>query len=474
MSGDWGRPPLKVILMIVPWARLVFACLATGDGRPLLFTNDCAGKWARLSVFAMTPTFGITGDIFFVQMRFFRSDGIDDWREIAVNGDNMEQGSWTQVFTVGTIVPDTTTNILVTLIKRPAYGTVFFDDCSLEISSVLNPSFETGVGYSAWYWLGCWETPTWVVGRTNKFARSGDYSVCIRGTGVAWANVNQIFLDPELEGKAVNASTWLLTPSYDPISNVRGGGITFDWLGALYEDVEIIGPSSQKDTWLYGTSTKIAPAGATGVVIRITRYCDDAIDGGSMFIDDVSVNIYNVDESKLQNTSFESGVSYVADFWMNCSLGNTYGVVRTNDIAHSGEFSMKIYGSGASWISCCQDIFNDDISGQSIEISAWMYTPENDPLIASTLAKIEWYGVTGEIANEMLTSTNEHDAWINCVTTIEAPEGAYGATICFMRSVEDGGGTVYIDDVDASIIPEPSLLIISSLIFLIFYQFKTK
>ena len=62
-------------------------------------TNDYVGKWAQLSTYLMTPASDpITNSSVIIQMRFYRSDGVDDWRELVIQGDTLTQGSWAQFF----------------------------------------------------------------------------------------------------------------------------------------------------------------------------------------------------------------------------------------------------------------------------------------------------------------------------------------------------------------------------------------
>ena len=255
-------------------------------------SNDYNGKWAQLSVYLMTPSSApVTNSRIFIQMRFYRSDGVDDWRELAVQGDTLTQDSWAQFLPDGTEIPAGTTNILITLTKEVGYGTVYFDDINLNITDDCNPSFESpGSGNVAWYWY----CNAGSIERSETVAHTGEASLKIfDNPGYAYPASEEDNV-PVAYGEKVEVDMYAYTPSGDPLK--VDAGLQLFWSDGTYDNHTVLTSNTVEDSWVHAQYTVFVPSGVTDVDIRPIRFSPTAADDGTVYFDDVNIVVSAIPE----------------------------------------------------------------------------------------------------------------------------------------------------------------------------------
>ncbi len=256
-------------------------------------TDDYVGKWAALSTFLMTPPFeAISNSRAIIQMKFLRSDGVDDWRELQVQADSLSEGSWTQVFVDGSIVPDTTTNILITFMKESTNDLLYFDDVNLNVTDDYNPSFERHTEGWPWYW---WKNDGHIE-RSETIAHTGVASLKIFGSGLVWPCSEQpdipAFYDQQLE-----IDMYAYTPSSDPLK--VDATLQLVWSDGTDEVLTALSSNSVEDCWVHTNYTVFVPVGVTNVDVRPHRWSPTEADDGTVYFDDVDISISPVPEPVL-------------------------------------------------------------------------------------------------------------------------------------------------------------------------------
>ncbi len=146
------------------------------------------------------------------------------------------------------------------------------------------------------------------------------------------------------------------------------------------------------------------------------------------------------------------------------------GVYRTNSAAHSGSWSMTIVGGIEEWANGLQT-YNQDYTGMELIATAWVMSPSSDPAVTmhadwfddcSVVFKLEVPGGSAAIDYETYAIKDQsaggvYDTWIHITNTVASmPSSMSGFKMVCLASMSSG--TVYFDDVDVVVIPEPAAI----------------
>jgi len=167
--------------------------------------------------------------------------------------------------------------------------------------------------------------------------------------------------------------------------------------------------------------------------------------------------------NELKNPGFETagaGGNWDAANWNNCSSNAQYVVMRSDDVAYSNSYSLKIGGTGA-WLAASQEVTSLS-PGQVIKISGWVYQPLSDPLTNGARGDII-FTFTPKDAGDLginipiLFETGAKDTWSTGSQTAVVPAGKTGVEIKVTRQFGgEYGGTVYFDEIGVEVIEESS------------------
>ncbi len=139
---------------------------------------------------------------------------------------------------------------------------------------------------------------------------------------------------------------------------------------------------------------------------------------------------------------------------------------RTSAAKHSGSWSMELLGGHWDWSHCTQSYNEDDYVGMEIFATLWVMSPSNSSAVAvndqfgsnSVIFKLEEAGTINPLAESFgildVAAGGVRDQWI-CLTNIipVMPAGQQGFSCeCIGRM---SSGTVYFDDLQVVVIPEP-------------------
>ena len=191
----------------------------------------------------------------------------------------------------GDIVPATTTNILITLQKVATYGTLYFDDVNLNITDDCNPSFERpGSGNVAWYWY----CNAGSIERSETVAHTGEASLKIfDNPGWAYPASEEDNV-PAAYGEKVEVDMYAYTPSSDPLK--VDAAMQLLWSDGTYDLHTVLTSNTVEDSWVHAQYIVFVPLGVTAVDIRPVRLSATATDDGTVYFDDIDINVSPVPE----------------------------------------------------------------------------------------------------------------------------------------------------------------------------------
>ena len=168
------------------------------------------------------------------------------------------------------------------------------------------------------------------------------------------------------------------------------------------------------------------------------------------------------------NGSFEiegSGGAADAQDWVEESAAS---VARTNSAAHSGSWAMSVRGGIDEWAHTKQ-YYPEDVVDQEVIATVWVMSPSSDSAVAwhpdwfssnSVIFKLEQPDPsTAFFDSEVYAIKNAdiggvRDTWIHITNTISVmPAGMSNFKIVCLATMTSG--TVYFDDVQVTVIPEP-------------------
>ena len=165
--------------------------------------------------------------------------------------------------------------------------------------------------------------------------------------------------------------------------------------------------------------------------------------------------------NELKNNGFEtqgSGGSWDAANWNNCNSNSQYVIMRSDDVAYSNSYSLKISGTGA-WLNAYQEVSTLS-PGKMISISAWAYQPSGDPLTNGARGDIIFTFIPKDAGDlginiPVLFESSTKDTWNFGSQTVIVPAGKTGVEIKVTRQFSgEYGGTVYFDEIGVEIIED--------------------
>ena len=166
------------------------------------------------------------------------------------------------------------------------------------------------------------------------------------------------------------------------------------------------------------------------------------------------------------NGSFETagpGGSADALDWVKESAAST---ARTNSAARSGNWSAGIVGGITEW-AYVKQYFPQDLEGKTVIFSGYVMCPSSDPAVPwhgewfagnSVVVKLEQPDPSTAFIGEEKTliheTTGPYDTWVQfAITNSTFPAGMSNFKAVCLGVMT--GGTVYFDDVEVNVIPEP-------------------
>lgn len=194
----------------------------------------------------------------------------------------------------------------------------------------VDPGFENGVND--------WATIGYPFSATNAFVHGGLYAaqntIITVDTQDYYGQVYQI-VEPVVAGNPVYMEGWVKT-NFAQGSSARGG-ILVEFLAADDSVIDSIKTEmSGVNNWFKIYTTGIAPAGTAkvraGAFIYAARY-DIAAIGGTIYVDDLSIDKTQAPGDLLTNTGFESQLSG----WTTGTGGSPFGYTTAE--THSGTYS---------------------------------------------------------------------------------------------------------------------------------------
>ncbi len=444
-------------------ARSGSYCWKTSTNKPwggaIQSTNiaDLPGKIVTLTTFAMVPDTNPLEGRIIVKLEWLGTTGNQEaYHYVSTN-------LWSQYSSGSVVAPINATGVKTVLINDGSLdGIVYYDDVVLDIQNspvdvdVENGSFENGTGYDADHWES---DGTSDIGRTNAYARTGNYSMNISDNR-DWANTTQELINNKLSGKTVILKAYGLQPSADPILNDKSGILKLEWLGTSFsEESWFIKGDSPKDTWIEGVVTAETPPGATG--LRIVLMKENST--GSLFFDDVEISIVDTPEpGVLQNSSFEiQGATQSKP----ASWDANAGWIRTNEVACAGEWAMRFdFEDAVNWPNTKQ-IVNVDSSHKSFIASIKALHPNSNPIQEDTgLIKIEFLDSNNSKISEktsyFINNNSPTNIWIDGNLSGSIPDGT--EKISFLAMVDanssGNGGFVFFDKACLVLIDDDGLI----------------
>lgn len=171
---------------------------------------------------------------------------------------------------------------------------------------------------------------------------------------------------------------------------------------------------------------------------------------------------------QLLNPSFESGTGSSASNWI--AFGNAF---RENAGAHTGDFSMKMFGnfSGSFNVTGAFQDFAIGV-GQSASASVFAQTLSGDKMSGGNRALLKLI-YRDAANNDLLASESAFidantapDTWFELTASLgAAPAGTdHGSVfLLFLQEADNAGGSTFFDDASVSVVPEPATLAILGL-----------
>jgi len=139
---------------------------------------------------------------------------------------------------------------------------------------------------------------------------------------------------------------------------------------------------------------------------------------------------------------------------------------RSSSAAHSGLWSMELLGGHWDWSHCTQAYNEEDYVGLEIFATVWVMSPSNSSAVAvndqfgnnSVIFKLEEAGTINPLAEAFgilnVDAGGVRDQWICLTNKIPVmPAGQQGFSCELIGRMSSG--TVYFDDLQVVVIPEP-------------------
>ena len=280
--------------------------------------------------------------------------------------------------------------------------------------------------------------------RVNAFALSGDFD-SFQGTG-CWGGMKVEFKDAS--GTVVGLAEQRIIEGYDPDQELN-----------VWEEADFVA---------------MAPADAANLTVVPVFLQASASDGGSMFLDTMSVATTERDPSNvLVNPGFDLGVDYTYQVFPTFNgWTEQYGNIFFDDAQYlTGPFSAGMFGSFPDYdgdgncdpggVSGLNQLVPGISEGDTVVLSMSAYTPNFDTIVGTenfVLQKIEFLG--DDLGNPLDFKTGvvidgsgsyAEDTWHSSEISGVAPAGTQMVRIVAQIVQPDcEGGSVRIDGVVAS------------------------
>jgi hypothetical protein len=343
-----------------------------------------------------------------------------------------------------------------------ASGAAFWDDCQLTINGgdnlILNGDFETaGLGQQSPFGIDDW------VGfndqqKSEEQAFHGNSSVKL-GLEDAYSGLWQDMTILE-EGDRILLKARAMVTSNSLLGSAQVGiKLEFDPISVVPPPEENLpfDENATTNSWHLVQLSTTVPADIT-VARIIMIYVGDPQTTGAVYFDDASARL-DGGGNQLFNESFEMGSGGGILWWTEFK---TAGVseARKNcaGIKRTGNCSMRATGQAVSGIF--QEIFVNP--GQTLDVSAYLYTPHFEKLTGTGLAgvKVEWSPgtVPPDIdiggSNNTIDATDPEGVWHDLFIDFTMPAGNQ-ALARFTAIIAKGtatGGAGYVDGCEAVVL----------------------
>ncbi len=349
------------------------------------------------------------------------------------------------------------------------FGAVYWDDVQVSIdggpNAVVNGDFEVAGhspgqspnGIDEWTGFGDQE-------KSQDVAEDGASSLKF-GTREAYSGLFQN-MGALNAGDHIYMLAWAWNPSSDPLTdNTRVGiKLEFDANGDVPPPEENLAfdESVPANQWTQVQLNTVVPPDVT-IARIVCIYVGDPQTTGAVHFDAVSAERGSVPGvNQLANESFEAGpggANGLTDWTEFGSPGVAEAQKSCFEVpAQDGICTARAWGESVAGLF--QEI--TVTPGETLDLSAWLYTPDFEPLTGSGRAglKVEWAvgGVPDDIdiggATNTLDASAPTDTWLPIYIDYTMPAGssALARYTCIIEKGTALSGTVYLDSCEAVVL----------------------
>ncbi|MHC4090746.1 MAG: carbohydrate binding domain-containing protein [Planctomycetota bacterium] len=380
--------------------------------------------------------------------------------------------TWIEATLGPQVAPAQTTDVrltcILTYVLGDISGSVYWDDIELsgttgellngdiEIAGISTEPNPNGIDD----WVGFEDQQ-----KSDEAAFHGDWSVKV-GTSVPYSGLFQDIGVLEA-GDEVLLVARAMTPASDPINGTAQAGIKleFDPVGTVPPPEENLAfdENATPDTWTQVTLQTTVPPDMT--IAKIVCIYDPVFGGlttGTVYFDVAEAKL-NGGPNLLNNDSFESNLNPLTDWEAFLTAGTSVAekscFVSGITPVH-GVCMLKTAGGAVAGV--VQPIIVSP--GDTLDVSAWLYTPSNNPLTGPGNAgvKVEWSpgNVPDDVdiggpTNTIFAQNNPTpDVWHELTIEYTMPAGseALGRFTNLVAKGTATQGTVYFDVCEAVVI----------------------
>ena len=349
-------------------------------------------------------------------------------------------------------------------------GSAYWDDCRLTINGggnlLLNGDFEqAGVSGVTPFGIDGWIGFDDDQQKSEDAAYHGQSSLKL---GVAemvggWGGLYQD-LGLLVAGDRILMVARAMIPSSDPLDGNAQVAIKleFDPVGTTPPPEENLAfdENATTNAWERVTLSTIVPDGMTRA--KIVCIYNDTSESGEIYFDLARAELNSNGVNLLLNPSFEQGTGANIDYWFKFTTEN---VSWADKLCFVGippkDGSCKVMTHGAAAAGIYQEV--DVTPGSTLDVSAWLYMPSDDKLIAPGQAgvKVEWspgnvpddVDICAPGQNNCIDTSVTKDVWheLSIVYTMPPNSVALGRFTNIIAKGTATGGFAYMDACEAVI-----------------------
>ena len=298
--------------------------------------------------------------------------------------------------------------------------------------------------------------------KSDEASYHGSWSVKL-GMDAAYSGLFQN-LGVLQEGDEILLIARVMTPSSDPLNGSAQAGLKleFDPVGTVPDPEENLAfdENAAADTWTQVTLQTTVPDEMT--VAKIVCIYDpvNPLTEGTVYFDLAEASL-NGSPNLLNNNSFESNFNPATDWEAFYSAGTSQAAKACwvgGITPKGGDCMLKTTGDAVAGVFQEIGVSPTD----TLDVSAWLYTPSTDQLTGPGLAgvKVEWSpgGVPDDIdiggTNNTITASDAPDVWHELTINYTMPVGteALGRFTNLVAKGTGIGGTVYFDVCEAVVL----------------------